>query len=78
MVHELDAVVDNRGKRMYFHRTANVAMGDPDGTPIRVSVVSRKRSSLCAIEPKANKAYLADTKSSAVDVNSSASEEIWR
>ena len=46
MLHEHAAVVDNRGKRVYFLRTANVAMRDPDGTPIRVIVISRNISKL--------------------------------
>jgi hypothetical protein len=46
MVHQHTAVVDNHGKRVYFHRTANVAMRDPDGTPTRVIVVSRNISKI--------------------------------
>jgi hypothetical protein len=51
MVHDQAAVVDNRGKRVYFHRTANVAMRDQDGTPIRVIVVSRNISKLNDKDP---------------------------
>jgi hypothetical protein len=51
MVHEKAAVMDNYGKRVYFNRTANVAMRDPDGTPIRVIVVSRNISKLNDKDP---------------------------